>query len=80
MTISDFRARECGGPALRNWNGKTVVRVGDGVPMRWLVCRPNSSQRKMDDSSRPIAGCYSATDLVAFSGHFFQKLGPGGSR
>jgi hypothetical protein len=23
--------------SLRNWNGKSVVRVGDGVPMRWLV-------------------------------------------
>jgi hypothetical protein len=23
--------------SLRNRNGKTVVRVGDGVPMRWLV-------------------------------------------
>jgi hypothetical protein len=23
--------------SLRNWNGKSVVRVGHGVPMRWLV-------------------------------------------
>jgi hypothetical protein len=37
MTISDFSAGECGGLPLRNWNGKTAVRVCNGVPMRWLV-------------------------------------------